>query len=507
MLLWSDFTNPYYKLHLGMTMRSLPFLLLACLALLFMAGEADAASPVSISADQTYSDILEGGMVVTTLTIESSDTEFRKQEVYLVANWPSNTTWPTLFTDTNFDEIPNNEVALTKAGTTTVFLTIFCYDECTSGDSNVVQIYAKTDPRFYDGGNNTDTCGSDDCETDTSPASASSNVTNTITLNFIARTGFMSSLSCDTVSSAGDNQLSQNITSLWNYTLTNTGWNTDSYQFTSIVTSADGNNVDYWNITPGMLNGKELTGQSDSSSTAVHTAEGSISITPATNATSGIYNVELTVISNNGGQDSSCTFDVVIPAEEEPDDEPEEEVVEDETISISVNVPMKPDHIPNYPDVTEITDLQVEWDSMDIATGENFTFTFIADNLVDGTEYAFSYVIYSSRGDTLGNASHLFIANNTGEYSYNLEGQFLDDGDWYYNCTRVQAMVSFVKNPNSDNGILEELASFSTNQFYASGHKYDVCDSPVGDPGFHIPSISLVSSIAAVAVIALRRRY
>ena len=179
---------------------------------------------------------------------------------------------------------------------------------------------------------------------------------------------------------------------------------------------------------------------------------------------------------------------------------------ENETISISVNVPMKPDHIPNYPDVTEITDLQVEWDSMDIATGENFTFTFIADNLVNGTEYSFSYeIINAYRGYTLDNASHLFIANNTEEYSYNLGGQFPYTG--WENCSKVQVKVGFVKNPNSDNGILEELASFSTNNFYASGHKYDVCDSPVGDPGFHIPSISLVSSIAAVAVIALRRRY
>ena len=101
---------------------------------------------------------------------------------------------------------------------------------------------------------------------------------------------------------------------------------------------------------------------------------------------------------------------------------------ENETISISVNVPMNPDHFnSNYPDVTEITDLQVEWDSMDIATGENFTFTFIADNLVNGTEYSFSYeIINARRGDTLDNASHLFIANNTEEYSYNLGGQFPD---------------------------------------------------------------------------------
>jgi uncharacterized membrane protein len=299
-----------------------------------MTGEADAAaSPVSVSitTNQNTYDILEGEMAVTILTLENSDAEFRKQEAYLAVNLPSGIAWPFEFVDTNYDVIPNNEVRLTKGGTATLFLIVYCYDECSAGDTNVFQIYAKTDPRFYDnGGNNTDTCGSDDCETDTTPANQSTNLTNTIAINFIARTGFTSSLSCDTVSSAGDNQLSQNITSLWNYTLTNTGWNTDTYQFTSIVTSADDHNVDYWNITPGMLNGKELTGQRDSSSTAVHTAEGSISITPATNATSGTYSVELTVISNNGGQNSSCAFNVVIPVEDEPDDEPEEEVVEDE---------------------------------------------------------------------------------------------------------------------------------------------------------------------------------
>ena len=132
---------------------------------------------------------------------------------------------------------------------------------------------------------------------------------------------------------------------------------------------------------------------------------------------------------------------------------------------------------------------------MDIATGENFTFTFIADNLVNGTEYSFSYEIITVRhGSVLENASHIFIANNTNEYSYNLEGQF-PNGDWYYNCTRVQAMVGFVKNPNSDNGTLEELASFSTNNFYPSGHKYDVCNSPVNDPGFDIPSVSVISAL------------
>mgnify|MGYP006117051501 CR=1 FL=1 len=181
---------------------------------------------------------------------------------------------------------------------------------------------------------------------------------------------------------------------------------------------------------------------------------------------------------------------------------------ENETISISVNVPMNPDHFnSNYPDVTEITDLQVEWDSMDIATGENFTFTFIADNLVNGTEYSFSYEIINAwRGYTLDNASHLFIANNTEEYSYNLEGQFLDDDWYYYNCTRVKAMVSFVKNPNSDNGTLEELASFSTNNFYASGYKSGICNPPVSDPGFEIPSVSVIPAIISIGLIARYRR-
>ena len=179
---------------------------------------------------------------------------------------------------------------------------------------------------------------------------------------------------------------------------------------------------------------------------------------------------------------------------------------ENETISISVNVPMNPDHFnSNYPDVTEITDLQVEWDSMDIATGENFTFTFIADNLVNGTEYSFSYEIINAwRGYTLDNASHLFIANNTEEYSYNLGGQFPDTG--WENCTKVQVKVGFVKNPNSDNGTQEELASFSTNNFYSSSYKYDVCNPPVSDPGFEIPSVSVIPALISIGLIARYRR-
>ena len=167
---------------------------------------------------------------------------------------------------------------------------------------------------------------------------------------------------------------------------------------------------------------------------------------------------------------------------------------------------MKPDYFnPNYPDVTEITDLQVEWDSMDIATGENFTFTFIADNLVNGTEYSFSYeIINAYRGYTLDNASHLFIANNTEEYSYNLGGQFPYTG--WENCSKVQVKVGFVKNPNSDNGTLEELASFSTNNFYNAGYKSGICNPPPNDPGFLIPSVSVIPALISIGLIATYRK-
>ena len=176
---------------------------------------------------------------------------------------------------------------------------------------------------------------------------------------------------------------------------------------------------------------------------------------------------------------------------------------ENETISISANVPMKVEYRePTYIEslnktgwitserevlVTQ-TDSEVYWASMDIATGENFTFTFIADNLVNGTEYSFSYEIISPDGnfhsvnglvfggDTLDNASHLFIANNTEEYSYNLGGQFPDTG--WENCTKVQVKVGFVKNPNSDNGTQKKLESFSSNKFYSSSYESEICNPP-----------------------------
>ena len=314
-------------------------------------GDAEAAaSPVTISSDISSTDIMVDEYTVATLTFSSSDTTYRTMDVYLVANWASGVAWTTYFMDTDYNPLDGNKINLSKGGSATVKFIVMCDGVCSVGDTNTVMVVAKTDPKFYNyDGNVTDTCGSDDCETDTTPASASSNVTNTITITFTARIAYDSQVTCDAVSSEGGNELSKDNTYLWGYTLTNAGWNTDTYQFTSVVTSADGHNVDYWTTSPGMADGKQLTGQSDSSSTAVHSAAGSISITPATDAASGVYNVELTVVSTNGAPDSGCNFDVVIPAEESI------------TVSVAkVDTPPHPEWEWNYTWLAEVDNLEMD---------------------------------------------------------------------------------------------------------------------------------------------------
>ena len=125
---------------------------------------------------------------------------------------------------------------------------------------------------------------------------------------------------------------------------------------------------------------------------------------------------------------------------------------------------------------------------MDVALGENFTFAFIAANLENGTEYAFSYEIVQTAGNEGGmwqegvaNASHQFFANNTGEYVYNLTGQFISDDIYLNNCTSLRATVSFIKNLNAENGTWEELAKFSTNRFSPSGSSMDPLCQPSYD--------------------------
>ena len=115
---------------------------------------------------------------------------------------------------------------------------------------------------------------------------------------------------------------------------------------------------------------------------------------------------------------------------------------------------------------------------MDVALGENFTFAFIAANLENGTEYAFSYeIIPLAYQNAVANASHQFFANNTGEYVYNLTGEFIPD-IYLNNCTTLRASVSFIKNPNAVNETREELAKFSTNMFNPSGRSMDPLCQP-----------------------------
>ena len=165
----------------------------------------------------------------------------------------------------------------------------------------------------------------------------------------------------------------------------------------------------------------------------------------------------------------------------------------EETISISVN--------PGWMDwegrdCETVTDENGKWEDceyyevyqtnitangwkMDVALGENFTFAFIAANLENGTEYAFSYeIIPLAYQNAVANASHQFFANNTGEYVYNLTGQFIPDDIYLNNCTTLRASVSFIKNPNAVNGTREELAKFSTNMFNPSGRSMDPLCQP-----------------------------
>ena len=276
-------------------------------------GNVDAAaSPVSITSDKSSADIMVGDSVIVTLTLDSSDTRYRNMEVKMTANWPSGTAWEYYFLDTNEDEIPNNQVTLNKGGSETVLLYIICSGVCESGDTNSVSVYGKSDPKFYTGSTRSQ-CGSDDCETDTSAASSSSNVTNTVEISLNAATEHSSSVTCDAASGDGGNMVHQGDKVLWGYTLTNTGYSADSYTFVSTISSNIGAEVGFWAVTPGLTNGKNLVGTSE---TGDSSAEASISITAATDARPGTYDIELIVSSNGGGADAGCEFSVVVP---EPD--------------------------------------------------------------------------------------------------------------------------------------------------------------------------------------------
>ena len=275
------------------------------------------ASPVTLQISKTTANIMAddgsgNNLVEATLTLTNTDTTaFTTMEVYLDATW-SPETWSAEFTDSSGDELEDNTVSMNKGGSATVTLTVFCDGVCEAGDISTITIIGKSDPRWYNGGTDS---GSDSSRTDISPASESLNTTGSVALTLTARTAYSLKVDCDSASDSGDNQIYQGNTYLWGYDLENSGWQTDTYTFKADVTSDAGYEVGFWSVLPGLSN-KELTGQSDESTSAVHTAEASISITPATDARPGVYNIQLTVTSTGGAPPDACDFDVVVP---EPD--------------------------------------------------------------------------------------------------------------------------------------------------------------------------------------------
>ena len=322
-------------------MKQWPLFLMLGLFVLILSSfdSADAAySEVMITTEQSSGDVLEGDAIMFTFTLENDDIRYRYQEVYFVAIWPSGLAWNATFVDSNGDALEENIIRISIEDQATISLIIYCDDLCSSGDTNEVQIYGKTDPKFYvtdygegeDPGNHTETCGSTDCRNDTSPASVSSNFTNIVTMTLNAWTEYESEVKCTNVSNTGDSEVYPSNPIVCNYTLTNLGWNTDTYQFTSTLTSPSGQKfvnlqndiTGYWPVSLGMADGKVLTGHSNMSVNATHSAEGIVSIIYPNNATAGVYNFEFGVTSTNETRTTNYSFNFTIP-------ESDEEVIED----------------------------------------------------------------------------------------------------------------------------------------------------------------------------------
>ena len=284
---------------------------------------------ITLSSDVTSMDIMVGQSAIVTLTLKSTDTSFQLMEIYMQGTWTGAENWD--FTFKKADNTPLPEmVTLGQDSSLTIKLSVSCLKDCDAGDVATLQVLGQTDPYWYDGGTESGqgydyddhpSTGGQGCQltnscVDTTSPKQSRNQTNMIPITFTARSGAGSSLDCDDESNTGDNQMYQGTTYTWGYTLTNSGWNDDSYTFAMSIASDDSVTTD-WSLDPGLSNGKQLTGQSDSSSTAVKTADGVMSIRPVDNARPGVYTITLEVGSNEGpnsDSDSTCSFDVVVPA-------------------------------------------------------------------------------------------------------------------------------------------------------------------------------------------------
>ena len=284
---------------------------------------------ITLSTDTNATDIMVGKSAIVTLTLKNSDTQFQLMEIYMQAQWQGSENWDFTFKKADMSPLPEI-VSMGQDSSLTIKLSVSCTKDCDAGDTATIQVLGQTDPYWYDTGTESgqgyDYSGHPSTEgqgcsvtrtcVDTTSPQQSSNQTNTVSITFTARSGAGSSLDCDDESNTGDNQMYQGTTYTWGYTLTNTGWNDDSYTFAMSISSDDSVTTD-WSLDPGLSNGKQLTGQSDSSNTAVKTADGVMSIRPVDNARPGVYTITLDVGSNEGSNsdsDSTCSFDVVVPA-------------------------------------------------------------------------------------------------------------------------------------------------------------------------------------------------
>ena len=149
-------------------------------ALLFtslaLTSTVSAASPISLTSDSSSGTVLAGDKITFKLTLSSTDDTYNAQTVKLYGSWLSGTEWPSAFSDVDGDEISDSTVDVSKAGTATVYLDVYCFSPCTGGTSNTITVYGKSDPRYM-------TVDGDDNSGD--PAS-SNNATNSIDITITA---------------------------------------------------------------------------------------------------------------------------------------------------------------------------------------------------------------------------------------------------------------------------------------------------------------------------------
>ncbi|PXF17942.1 MAG: hypothetical protein CXX76_02745 [Methanobacteriota archaeon] len=252
---------------------------------------------MTLTSNASTGNVLVGESITFILTLTSSDSTYSSQTVRLYGTWLSGTEWPFEFTDPDGDEIYEATIDVPKDGTATVYLFVDCSGACTGGASNTISVYGRSDPRYT-------TVDGDDISGN--PAS-SENATNPTEITITAVNAYTVDVTAESTSASSSNKVYQGETTVWRYTVTNTGWNDDTYDF-SVSTTANG-----WTLTTGLSNGLETKGQSNTVATHSHTGE--ITITPFSGAAPGTYTVSISATSSNGASDSD-TFSVVLP---EPD--------------------------------------------------------------------------------------------------------------------------------------------------------------------------------------------